>query len=71
MLNGYITKNIENYGLLSVNEKGEEWLKKPVKIEVSIDRTFEKFYDDDEDNSSLYIETESAVSKASSSGIYL
>ena len=53
LLNGYITKNIENYGLLSVNEKGEEWLKKPVKIEVSIDRTFEKFYDDDEDNSQV------------------
>ena len=27
LLNGYITKNIENYGLLSLNEKGETFLK--------------------------------------------
>lgn len=48
LLNGYITKNIENYGLLSLNEKGEAFLKKPVKIEVALDQKFEKVTDDDE-----------------------
>jgi len=48
LLNGYITKNIENYGLLSLNEKGETFLKKPVKIEVALDQKFEKVTDDDE-----------------------
>lgn len=48
LLNGYITKNIENYGLLSVNEKGETFIKKPVKIEVALDQQFEKVTDEDE-----------------------
>jgi ATP-dependent DNA helicase RecQ len=48
LLNGYITKNIENYGLLSVNEKGESFIKKPTKIEVALDQQFEKVMDDDE-----------------------
>ncbi len=48
LLNGYITKNIENYGLLSLNEKGENFLKKPVNIEVALDQKFEKVTDDDE-----------------------
>lgn len=48
LLNGYITKNIENYGLLSVNEKGDAFLKKPVKIEVALDQQFEKVTDEDE-----------------------
>jgi ATP-dependent DNA helicase RecQ len=48
LLNGFITKNIENYGLLSVSEKGEAFLKKPAKIEVAIDQQFEKVTDEDE-----------------------
>lgn len=48
LLNGFITKNIENYGLLSVNEKGEAFIKKPTKIEVALDQQFEKVMDDDE-----------------------
>lgn len=49
LLRGMVSKNIENYGLLSINELGEEFIKKPVKFEISIDRKFEKFtYDDDE-----------------------
>ncbi|MBP9186703.1 MAG: DNA helicase RecQ, partial [Bacteroidia bacterium] len=48
LLNGYITKNIENYGLLSVNEKGEAYLKKPTKIEVALDQKFDKVTDEDE-----------------------
>jgi ATP-dependent DNA helicase RecQ len=48
LLNGYITKNIENYGLLSVSEKGEAFLKKPTNIEVALDQKFEKVTDEDE-----------------------
>ncbi|MCC7532951.1 MAG: DNA helicase RecQ [Bacteroidia bacterium] len=48
LLNGYITKNIETYGLLSVNEKGETFLKKPSKIEIALDQQFEKITDEDE-----------------------
>ena len=48
LLNGFISKNIENYGLLSVNELGEAFLKKPTKIEVALDQKFEKVTDEDE-----------------------
>ncbi len=48
LVNGYITKNIENYGLLSLNEKGEAFIKKPVKMELAIDQRFERVMDDDE-----------------------
>jgi ATP-dependent DNA helicase RecQ len=48
LLNGFITKNIENYGLLSVNERGEAFIKKPTKIEVALDQKFEKVTDEDE-----------------------
>ncbi|MFN4084142.1 MAG: DNA helicase RecQ [Bacteroidia bacterium] len=49
LLRGMVTKNIENYGLLNINEVGEAYLAKPTKFEIAIDRKFEKFtYDDDE-----------------------
>jgi len=48
LLNGFISKNIENYGLLSVNDRGEAFLKKPTKIEVALDQKFEKVTDEDE-----------------------
>ncbi len=48
LLNGFISKNIENYGLLSVNERGEAFIKKPTKIEVALDQKFEKVTDEDE-----------------------
>ncbi|MES2690855.1 MAG: DNA helicase RecQ [Bacteroidota bacterium] len=48
LLSGYITKNIENYGLLNVSERGEAFIKKPVKVEVALDQQFEKVTDEDE-----------------------
>ncbi len=48
LLKGLVTKNIENYGLLSLNEKGEKYIKKPETFEISLDRKFEKFADDEE-----------------------
>jgi ATP-dependent DNA helicase RecQ len=50
LLRAMVTKNIENYGLLSINEEGEKFLKKPTKFEMSVDRKFEKFTDTDEDD---------------------
>ena len=48
LLKGLVSKNIENYGLLSLNEKGEKYIKKPETFEISLDRKFEKFADDEE-----------------------
>lgn len=48
LLNGLITKNIENYGLLSVSEKGEAYLKKPHQLEMAVDQKFERVADDDD-----------------------
>jgi len=48
LLNGYITKNIENYGLLNISEKGEAFLKKPTKFEIAVDQKFERYPDDDD-----------------------
>jgi len=53
LVNGYVTKNIENYGLLYINEKGESFLKKPSKIEIAIDSEFEAVYDDDDSNAEV------------------
>ncbi len=53
LLRSMLTKNIENYGLLSINENGENFLKKPTKFEMAVDRKFEKFTDTDEDDSQV------------------
>jgi len=48
LVHGYLTKNIENYGLLFVNEKGEAYLKKPTKLEMAVDQQFDAVYEDDD-----------------------
>jgi ATP-dependent DNA helicase RecQ len=48
LVHAYVTKNIENYGLLSVSEKGDAYIKKSVKMELAIDHKFEKVTDDDD-----------------------
>jgi ATP-dependent DNA helicase RecQ len=50
VVNGYFVKNIENYGLLSVTEKGHAFLKKPNSIKFTRDHDFnntDKDHDDD------------------------
>jgi ATP-dependent DNA helicase RecQ len=49
LLQGYITKNIENYGLLSISAKGEAFIKKPVKFEIAIDQKYDKVMESDDD----------------------
>ena len=38
---GLINKNIENYGLLSVSPKGFEYLKKPFRVQVTLDHDYD------------------------------
>ncbi|MFR9165967.1 MAG: DNA helicase RecQ [Dysgonomonas sp.] len=37
LLDGYLEKDIENYGLLKVTKKGKSFLKKPVSFKISIE----------------------------------
>ncbi|MBC7384507.1 MAG: DNA helicase RecQ [Bacteroidia bacterium] len=53
LLRGMVTKNIENYGLISINEVGESYLKKPLAFEMAIDRKFERHTDAEEDDSQV------------------
>ncbi|MCC8018881.1 MAG: DNA helicase RecQ [Rikenellaceae bacterium] len=38
---GLINKNIENYGFLSVNKKGEEFLEKQFPVQITLDHSYE------------------------------
>lgn len=44
---GLIDKNIENYGLLGVTEKGDEYLEKPYDINITLDHDYEEDSDDE------------------------
>jgi ATP-dependent DNA helicase RecQ len=55
LLQGMVTKNIENYGLLSISAKGEAFIKKPVKFEIAVDQQFDKVLESDDDGN---VETE-------------
>ena len=39
---GYLTKDIENYGLLKITPKGKEFMKKPVSFKITEDNEFEE-----------------------------
>ena len=42
LIMGLIDKNIENYGLISINAKGEAYLANPTKVMVSQDRDYDE-----------------------------
>lgn len=46
---GLIDKNIENYGLLSINGQGERYLEKPYNIAITLDHN----YDDEDGDESM------------------
>lgn len=46
VINGYLDKDIEHYGLLKITKKGKDFLKKPVSFKISIDED----ENEDEDN---------------------
>ena len=39
---GLIDKNIENYGLISVNEKGEKFIEKPFAVTITLDHDYDE-----------------------------
>ncbi|MFY0253051.1 DNA helicase RecQ [Chitinophaga sp. 30R24] len=49
MLEGLIEKDIEEYGLLKVTEKGAKFLKKPYSIMVALNHQFDEDAQDDEE----------------------
>ncbi len=47
LIEGFIDKNIENYGLLSLSPKGEQYLDKPYPITISLDHDYNEDSDED------------------------
>jgi ATP-dependent DNA helicase RecQ len=47
LLNSFIDKDIENYGLLSVSDAGKEYLGSPQPVEMALDNTYDKITEDD------------------------
>ncbi|MFN5214124.1 MAG: DNA helicase RecQ [Bacteroidota bacterium] len=48
LLMNFISKDIENYGVLTLTEEGKKFLKKPHSVELSLNRDFENLEDDDD-----------------------
>ena len=42
LIAGYLAKDIENYGLLKITEKGKEFIKKPVSFKITEDTEFDE-----------------------------
>ena len=41
LIMGLVDKNIENYGLISINARGEEYIKKPTSVMITIDHDYD------------------------------
>ena len=41
LIMGFVDKNIENYGLISVNSRGLEFIKKPTSVTVTLDHDYD------------------------------
>ena len=50
LVNGYLNKNIEKYGLLSINNEGEKYIKHPTPIEMAVDVEYDAVSDEDYDS---------------------
>lgn len=42
LISGYLEKNITNYGVLNLTDKGREFMKKPTTFEITEDRNFDE-----------------------------
>lgn len=42
LISGYLEKNITNYGVLKLTDKGREFIKKPTSFEITEDRNFDE-----------------------------
>ncbi len=49
MVEGLIRKDIEEYGLLKLTDKGKAFLKKPYSLKLSLNHKFEDAFSDDDD----------------------
>ncbi len=47
LVNGYLNKNIEKYGLLSLNDAGKNYLKNPIAHEMAVDVEYDNVSEDD------------------------
>ncbi|KAB2918197.1 MAG: DNA helicase RecQ [Bacteroidetes bacterium] len=47
LLNSFIDKDIENYGLLSVSDAGKEYLGAPHPVEMALDNSYDKITEED------------------------
>ena len=47
LIMGFVDKNIENYGLLSINKNGQEYIDKPFSVMLTMDNKSEDSNDDD------------------------
>ena len=48
LIMGFIDKNIENYGLISVNERGEQYIAKPTPVTVTLDHDYDAEPEEDQ-----------------------
>jgi len=60
LLNGFINKNIEKYGLVSINAAGQKAIKNPKEYQLSVDTEYE-FVTDDEFENAVYESIADAV----------
>ena len=42
LIMGLVDKNIENYGLISINDKGEQYIASPTSVMIAIDRDYDE-----------------------------
>ncbi len=42
LIMGLVDKSIENYGLISINTKGEEYILRPIPVTITLDRDYEQ-----------------------------
>lgn len=49
VLAGYLTKDIDNYGLLKISDTGHDYLKNPTPFKIALDANFDDTESDDDD----------------------
>lgn len=57
LFEGYLSKNIEDYGLIRMTDKGRAYLEKPYTKKITLDREFEAVSDDDEGGGASALDT--------------
>jgi ATP-dependent DNA helicase RecQ len=50
LLAGYLTKDIDNYGLLKMSDEGHQYLKNPVSFKIALDANFDNTETDEDDD---------------------